>query len=158
MANRYSADLFISLHCNAWPGGSAKGVETYFLSPAKTEWDADVARKENAGVGAAEDLDFILWDLVQNAYIQESATLAEEVQERLAADLGMENRGVKQAGFRVLVGAFMPAILVELGFVTNRQDASRLSDPSFYEDAAEAMAEAIVAFRTRMDALRERSR
>ena len=112
-ANRYSADLFISLHCNAWPSGGAQGVETYFLSPAKTEWDADVARKENAGIGAAEDLDFILWDLVQNAYIQESATLAEEVQERLAADLGLVNRGVKQAGFRVLVGAFMPAILVE---------------------------------------------
>ena len=157
-ANRYSADLFISLHCNAWPDGRAQGVETYFLSPAKTEWDADVARKENAGIGAAEDLDFILWDLVQNAYIQESATLAEEVQERLAADLGLANRGVKQAGFRVLVGAFMPAILVELGFVTNRRDAGKLSDPDFQESAAEAMAEAIVEFRARMDALRERSR
>jgi N-acetylmuramoyl-L-alanine amidase len=117
-----------------------------------------VARTENAGVSAAEDLDFILWDLVQNAYIQESATLAEEVQERLASDLGMENRGVKQAGFRVLVGAFMPAILVELGFVTNQQDAAKLSDPEFHTRAAEAMAEAIVAFRTRMDALRESSR
>ena len=157
-ANRYSADIFISLHCNAWPNGRAKGVETYFLSPAKTEWDASVARTENAGVSAAEDLDFILWDLVQNAYIQESATLAEEVQERLASDLGMENRGVKQAGFRVLVGAFMPAILVELGFVTNQQDAAKLSDPEFHTRAAEAMAEAIVAFRTRMDALRESSR
>lgn len=158
MANRYDADLFISLHCNAWPGGQAKGIETYFLSPAKTEWDADVARKENAGVSAAEDLDFILWDLVQNAYIQESATLAEEVQDQLADDLGLENRGVKQAGFRVLVGAFMPAILVELGFVTNRSDAARLSDPSFHEAAAQAMATAIVDFRARMDALRERSR
>ena len=157
-ANRYSADLFISLHCNAWPSRAAQGVETYFLSPAKTEWDADVARKENAGVGAAEDLDFILWDLVQNAYIQESATLAEEVQERLAADLGLVNRGVKQAGFRVLVGAFMPAILVELGFVTNSRDAAKLADPDFQEAAAEAMAEAIVEFRARMDALRERSR
>lgn len=157
-ANRYAADLFISLHCNAWPNASAKGVETYFLSPAKTEWDADVARKENAGVGAAEDLDFILWDLVQNAFIQESATLAEEVQSRLASDLGLTNRGVKQAGFRVLVGAFMPAILVELGFVTNRSDAGKLSDPKFHESAAEAMADAIVEFRARMDALRESSR
>jgi N-acetylmuramoyl-L-alanine amidase len=157
-ANRYSADLFISLHCNAWPNARAQGVETYFLSPAKTEWDASVARAENAGVGAAEDLDFILWDLVQNAYIQESATLAEEVQERLAADLGMENRGVKQAGFRVLVGAFMPAILVELGFITNQEDAAKLSDPDYQRRAAEAMADAIVEFRARMDALQERSR
>jgi N-acetylmuramoyl-L-alanine amidase len=157
-ANRYSADLFISVHCNAWPNPRAKGVETYFLSPAKTEWDASVARAENAGVSAAEDLDFILWDLVQNAYIQESATLAEEVQERLAADLGLENRGVKQAGFRVLVGAFMPAILVELGFVTNQGDAAKLTDPEFQRKAAEAMADAIIEFRARMDALQERSR
>ncbi|RKZ13423.1 hypothetical protein DRQ32_01610 [bacterium] len=158
MANRYKADLFISLHCNAWPNARARGVETYFLSPAKTEWDADVARKENAGVRAAEDLDFMLWDLVQNAWIQESATLAEEVQSRLSTDLGMNNRGVKQAGFRVLVGAFMPAILVELGFVTNREDAARLSSPAFHEAAAESMADAIVQFRARMDAIRERSR
>jgi N-acetylmuramoyl-L-alanine amidase len=157
-ANRYSADIFISLHCNAWPNAQAHGVETYFLSPAKTEWDADVARKENASVGAAEDLDFILWDLVQNAYIQESATLAEEVQARMSSDLGMSDRGVKQAGFRVLVGAFMPAILVEMGFVTNRRDSAKLSDPDFHRQVAEAMAEAIVEFRTRMDALRESSR
>ena len=113
---------------------------------------------ENTSTAAAEDLDFILWDLVQNLYIQESATLAEEVQTRLAADLGLLNRGVKQAGFRVLVGAFMPAILVELGFLTNDADASRLRDERWQRDAAEALADAIVEFRARMDALRERSR
>ena len=95
---------------------------------------------------------------MQNLYIQESATLAEAVQTRLAEDLGMENRGVKQAGFRVLVGAFMPAILVELGFLTNSQDATKLRDERWQRDAAEALADAIVEFRARMDALRERSR
>jgi N-acetylmuramoyl-L-alanine amidase len=158
MANREGADLFISLHCNAWADPRARGVETYFLAPAKSEWDAQVARTENTSTAAAEDLDFILWDLVQNLYIQESATLAEEVQTRLAADLGLPNRGVKQAGFRVLVGAFMPAILVELGFLTNDDDASRLRDERWQRDAAEALADAIVEFRARMDALRERSR
>lgn len=157
-ANREGADLFISLHCNAWADPGARGVETYFLSPAKSEWDAEVARAENSGTAAAEDLDFILWDLVQNLYIQESATLAEAVQTRLAADLGMSNRGVKQAGFRVLVGAFMPAILVELGFLTNSNDASKLRDERWQRDAANALADAIVEFRARMDALRERSR
>ena len=158
LANREGADLFISLHCNAWANSSARGVETYFLSPAKTEWDAEVARSENATVGAAEDLDFILWDLVQNVYIQESATLAEAVQGRLAQDLGMQNRGVKQAGFRVLVGAFMPAILVELGFLTHRDDAAKLSDRGWQREAARSLADAIVEFRARMDALREQSR
>ena len=157
-ANREGADIFISLHCNAWSDPTARGVETYFLSPAKSQWDAHVARSENTSAAAAEDLDFILWDLVQNLYIQESATLAEAVQTRLADDLGMLNRGVKQAGFRVLVGAFMPAILVELGFLTNRDDAAKLGDERWQRAAAEALADAIVEFRARMDALRERSR
>lgn len=158
LANREGADLFISLHCNAWADASANGVETYFLSPAKSEWDAGVARQENSSVRAAEDLDFILWDLVQNVYIQESATLAEAVQGRLVDDLGMQNRGVKQAGFRVLVGAFMPAILVELGFLTHRGDAAKLSDDAWQREAAESLAAAVVEFRARMDALREQSR
>lgn len=158
LANREGADLFISLHCNAWANAGANGVETYFLSPAKSEWDAGVARAENSSVRAAEDLDFILWDLVQNVYIQESATLAEAVQGRLVEDLGMQNRGVKQAGFRVLVGAFMPAILVELGFLTSREDAAKLSDPDWQREAAESLAGAVVEFRARMDALREQSR
>ena len=70
----------------------------------------------------------------------------------------MENRGVKQAGFRVLVGAFMPAVLVELGFVTNQDDAAKLADPDYQRQVAEALADAIIEFRARMDALKERSR
>lgn len=158
LANRAGGDLFLSIHCNGWYNGSANGVETYFLSPAKTEWDAQVAREENREVGAAEDLDFILWDLVQNQYIQESASLAEAVQLRLAQDLDLRNRGVKQAGFRVLVGAFMPAILVEVGFLSSPRDGGKLADPDFRQAAAEALADAVVDFRARMDALREGSR
>jgi N-acetylmuramoyl-L-alanine amidase len=158
LANREGADLFLSLHCNAWYDSGARGVETYFLSPAQSEWDASVARAENSTVGAAEDLDFILWDLVQNVYIQESATLAEAVQNQMARSMDMENRGVKQAGFRVLVGAFMPAILVELGFVTNSDDASKLGERDYQRRAAQALADAVIDFRTRMDAIREESR
>jgi N-acetylmuramoyl-L-alanine amidase len=157
-ANREGGDLFLSIHCNAWYDRGASGVETYFLAPAKSEWDATVARKENSAVGAAEDLDFILWDLVQNLYIQESATLAEAVQTRLSDSLGLPNRGVKQAGFRVLVGAFMPAILVEVGFLTNAEEAKRLGSASHQRRIAEALAEAVVDFRARMDAIREDSR
>lgn len=158
LANREGGDLLISIHLNGWYDAAAEGVETYFLSPAKTEWDASVARAENASVAAAEDLDFILWDLVQNVYIQESATLAEAVQARLSSDLGLHNRGVKQAGFRVLVGAFMPAILVEVGFLSNPGDAKRLADRDFHRDVARALADAVLDFRARMDAVREESR
>jgi N-acetylmuramoyl-L-alanine amidase len=157
MANQESGDVFISIHCNGWYNSAANGVETYFLSPAKTEWDADVARAENAAVGAAEDLDFILWDLVQNLYIQESATLAEAVQQRMSNDLKLRNRGVKQAGFRVLVGAYMPAILVEVGFLSHAEESKRLGSASFQRDIARALADAILDFRARMDAVREES-
>ncbi len=157
-ANREGADLFVSLHCNAWFDPAAQGVETYFLSPAKSEWDADVARKENIAAGHSDDLDFILWDLVQNAYIQESATLAEAVQAGLVEDTGLRDRGVKQAGFRVLVGAFMPAILVEMGFISNSDDARALTDRKQQRRIARALADAIVDFRARMDAIREGSR
>ncbi len=157
-ANREKADLFLSLHCNDWREGSAQGVETYFLTPTKGEEDARQVRAENADVGAAEDLDFLLWDLAQNAFVQESATLAEGLQQHLVRETGLANRGVKQAGLRVLVGAYMPAALVELGFVSNVDDAARLSDRGWQKTAARALAEAIVEFRARMDAVRERSR
>lgn len=155
LANREKGDLFISIHCNGWVTADARGSETYFLSPAKTEWDASVAREENASVGAAEDIDFILWDLVQNLYIQESATLAEAVQSRLTGDLGLHDRGVKQAGFRVLVGAYMPAILVEIGFLSNRDEARLLGESSFHQKVARAITEAVLDFRDRMEAVRE---
>lgn len=157
-ANREGADLFVSLHCNAWFDPTARGVETYFLAPAESEWGAGVAAKENAVAEGADDLDFILWDLVQNVYIQESATLAEAVQGRVANDVELHNRGVKQAGFRVLVGAFMPAILVEMGFLTNSSDARTLNDPASQRRIARAIADAIIDFRARMDAVREETR
>jgi len=158
MANREQADVFISIHSNGWYDPTANGIETYFLSPAKSEWDAEVAREENASVAAAEDLDFILWDLVQSLYIQESATLAESIQSALVRETGLENRGVKQAGFRVLVGAYMPAVLVEVGFLSNPDDASRLAQSSFHRQVARALADAVLDFRDRMDAVREESK
>ena len=73
-------------------------------------------------------------------------------------DLELRNRGVKQAGFRVLVGAFMPSILVEIGFLSNRENASRLAEASFHRETARALADAVLDFRARMDAVREEAR
>lgn len=158
IANRAGGDLFVSLHCNGWFTEKASGVETYFLSPAKTERDRTVARLENEGwSGAADaataavedDISFILWDLVQNRYINESSDLAELIQDALCLATGSENRGVKQSGFRVLVGAHMPAVLVEMGFLSHRSEERLLGDPAHQRKLAAALGEAILAFRQR---------
>lgn len=158
VANQNDADLFISIHCNGWFGGQASGFETFFLSPAKTEWDAEVARVENASAGfeeakvsseAFDDLNFILWDLVQNEYINESSTLAELVQVELAERLDIRNRGVKQAGFHVLKGARMPAILIEVAFLSNPREEALLKNRRFQQDVVEGITAGISSFKER---------
>ncbi len=150
IANQAAGDLFVSLHCNGWFHADATGVETFFLSPAKTDRDASVAREENAEAGTVgEDISFILWDLVQNGFIDESSELAETLQAALCDALGTENRGVKQAGFRVLVGAYMPAVLVEMGFLSNRDEETRLADAEHQRLIARTVCDAILAFRDR---------
>jgi N-acetylmuramoyl-L-alanine amidase len=160
IANQEGADLFISVHCNGWFGGTAGGVETFFLSPAKTEWDAGVARTENASMGfeesrvsmeAFDDLNFILWDLAQNEYINESSSLAEMVQRELASRLDIRNRGVKQAGFYVLKGARMPAILIETAFLSNPREESLLTSGRFQRRVVEGIAAAVLAFKNRYE-------
>jgi N-acetylmuramoyl-L-alanine amidase len=154
LANRERGDLFVSIHCNGWYDEAARGVETYFLSPAKTEWDAELARAQNRQIAAAEDLDFLLWDLVQNQFVQESAILAETVQNRLSRELNAENRGVKQAGFRVLAGAYMPAVQVEVGFLSHGDEGRRLASSGYQRDIADGLAEAILEFQERMESVR----
>jgi N-acetylmuramoyl-L-alanine amidase len=154
IANRNGGDLFISIHVNAanlgWtdPEG-ARGVETYFLSEARTEDARRVERMENAavrfeqtgpGLDTGDPLSFILSDMQQNEHLRESSQLAEIIQHRLSAISPGPSRGVKQAGFRVLVTAFMPAVLVEIGFGTNGREARYLSDPAKQDAIAAAIA------------------
>jgi N-acetylmuramoyl-L-alanine amidase len=156
IANRNGGDLFISIHVNAanlgWtdPEG-ARGVETYFLSEARTEDARRVEHMENAavrfeqtgpGLDSGDPLSFILSDMQQNEHLRESSQLADIVQRRLAAVSPGPSRGVKQAGFRVLVTAFMPAVLVEIGFGTNGREARYLSDPTKQDTIAAAIASA----------------
>lgn len=142
--------LFVSLHCNASPSPQASGVEVYVLSEAKTEDARRVAAFENAaeryegrGDGAIDALDFIRLDLLQNHYLHASVRWALRLQRALAAVHRGPDRGVKQAGFRVLVGAFMPAVLVELGFLTHPVEERWLADPDVQEALAERLATTI---------------
>ncbi|HXF95105.1 MAG TPA: N-acetylmuramoyl-L-alanine amidase [Gemmatimonadales bacterium] len=155
---RADCDLFVSIHVNAMPGSrrqdAVRGVETYFLSDAKTEDQKRVARMENDAirfeadtpVRPSGDLAFILRDLQQNEYLRESARAAELVQGRLAGVHPGGDRGVQQAGFMVLSTARRPAILIEAGFATNREDAEFLTSTMGQRRIVNAIADGVVAY------------
>jgi N-acetylmuramoyl-L-alanine amidase len=156
IANEAKGDLFVSIHVNAanprWknPGG-ARGFETYFLAEAKTEDERRVAAMENEAVRFETSVDvsrddplgFIMRDMAQNEHLRESARLAQLMQAGIREVHPGPNRGVKQAGFRVLVTAFMPAVLVEIGFGTNPGEAAYMTTPERQEELAERLADAI---------------
>ncbi|MHB1224143.1 MAG: N-acetylmuramoyl-L-alanine amidase family protein [Gemmatimonadaceae bacterium] len=164
IANRANGDLFMSIHVNAanpnWKNASAaRGFETYFLAEAKTEDARRVADMENASeqyetsvdVKKGNPLSFILNDMKQNEHLRESSNLAAIIQQRLARLHPGPNRGVKQAGFKVLVEAFMPAVLVELGFGSNPQEAAFLRSDAEQRKVAVALADAAEAYLTQYD-------
>lgn len=159
IANARRADLFISLHTNAanpnWRNGSAvRGVETYFLATARTEDERRVAAMENEVVRfevetnprEGDPLGFILNDIAQNEHLRESSDLAQLVQDALAAKHPGPSRGVKQAGFMVLSKAFMPAILVEVGFGTNIEDARWMASTAGQRDIAQSISDAVLEY------------
>jgi N-acetylmuramoyl-L-alanine amidase len=147
-ANTAGGELFISLHCNSWFDDNANGFETFFLSPASSDWARSVAATENGTTAGGEpgDVEFIVWELVQNRFINRSAAFAEFLQERACRSLSLPDRGVRQAGFRVLVGAYMPAVLVELGFLSNAGEESRLDDRNYQRQLARAIGDAVLAY------------
>jgi N-acetylmuramoyl-L-alanine amidase len=156
VANHAHADLFVSIHANASRRDSAHGSETYFLSYQATDDEARaVAALENnplqldEGVPGESGLDMVLWDLAQSAYLKESSDLAEMIQSRLNDTLGVRNRGIKQAPFRVLMGATMPAVLVEVAFITSPEEEKRLREPAFKDQIADAIADSVRRFRER---------
>jgi len=153
-----ACDLFVSIHVNAMPDGRraerVSGVETYFLSDAKTEDQQRVAQMENEAIrfetgtssAATGPLGFILRDLQLNEYLRESAQLAQLVQDSAARIHPGGDRGVQQAGFMVLTTARRPAILVETGFATNRTDGAFLASSLGQHKIASAIADGIVAY------------
>lgn len=146
LANQNKADIFLSLHLNAALRAKAEGAETYFLSlQASDELAAEVAEQENrlAGDDPLHDLQLILWDLAQSHHLAESQRLAKLIQEEFNQALGLTNRGVKQAPFRVLSGAAMPAVLVEFGFLSNPDEEAKLRDAGYQHDLTDAVVRAV---------------
>jgi N-acetylmuramoyl-L-alanine amidase len=164
IANRANGDLFISIHVNAanpnWkdPGGS-RGFETYFLSEAHTEDARRVEQMENESVqyedqpssSAGDPLSFIKADMTQNEHLRESSDLADLIQKSLGKVEPGPSRGVKQAGFRVLVTAYMPSVLVEIGFGTNPKEAAYISSQRGQDAIADAVADGAMAYLSRYE-------
>ncbi|MDQ6799608.1 MAG: N-acetylmuramoyl-L-alanine amidase [Acidobacteriota bacterium] len=153
IANQYKADLFLSIHMNAAVVKGAHGSETYFLSlEASDELAKKAAEVENAAAKTAStetaDLKLILWDLAQQEYLNESSRFAQAVQEEMNRATHVQNRGVKQAPFKVLVGATMPAALVEVAFITNPDEESKLKSDDFQKLVIDALTTAVERYKT----------
>ena len=143
-ANAQGADLFISLHLNAARAKAARGSEVYFLSLGQGDDDDEVVAAENAGAGAAPGspdsvVASILDDLAQKAFLQDSERLAVAIQGQLNRLAFIKERGVKQAPFIVLRGAAMPAVLVEVAFISNPKEEEKLKDAAFRAKVADAI-------------------
>jgi N-acetylmuramoyl-L-alanine amidase len=162
IANQNKADLFISIHLNSSLGAGARGAETYFLSSQATDpRAASSAAAENLGAAGgpqeqgkseeSQELQLILWDLAQAHHLAESQRFAGLVQGELNEELQLKDRGVKQAPFRVLVGAAMPAVLVELGFLSNPEEEKRLQDPAYRAQLAEALTRAVARYKAAVE-------
>lgn len=142
IANRAEADLFISIHTNAAKNRSAKGAETYILGieEERTERNLDIAKRENGVIFLEENHEkqyanfnpnspesYIIFEYMQSEFVKESIHMAQYVQENLTADANRHDRGVRQAGFLVLHATSMPSVLVELGYISNNEEASYLA-------------------------------
>ncbi|MFC1583160.1 N-acetylmuramoyl-L-alanine amidase [Candidatus Neomarinimicrobiota bacterium] len=160
IANEAGGKLFISIHVNGVENRVAQGFETWLLAAANTEEAITVARQENGVIALEEskhayqefsDEALILSTMAQSAWMKESEALAAIVQDEMESRLNAPNRGVKQAGFLVLIGATMPNALVELGFISNPQEEKKLGQNEYRQRLAEGLHEAIVTFKEKYE-------
>ncbi len=145
IANERKADLFLSIHANSSPAPEVAGTETFFLNFSNSPEALNVAARENAGsdktVGELKDL---IQSITLNDKIEESHTFAQDIQNSIQAqaaksNTAAHNRGVKRAPFVVLIGAGMPSVLAEIGFLSNARDEANLGKPEYRQKVAEAL-------------------
>ena len=160
-ANKMDADLFISIHCNAHRNSKVRGIEVFYLSTAKTDEARAVEALENsvvyeyeggsAAVQKYDDVALILADMAQNEHLEESYQMATKIQSHLVQATSARNRGVKQANFYVLRGAYMPAVLIELGFMTNPDEEKKLISSAHQNKLARSIVSEIENFKAKFD-------
>jgi N-acetylmuramoyl-L-alanine amidase len=152
IANDHKADLFLSIHANSSPAPSVAGTETFFLNFTNSPGALDVAARENAGsdknVGELKDL---IQSITLNDKIAESETFAQQIQNAIFAQAAKsnavaKNRGVKRAPFVVLIGASMPSVLAEIGFLSNARDEANLAKPEYRQKIAESLLKGLMQY------------
>ena len=159
IANKNNADLFISIHTNSSENKAPCGVETFILGTEKMEKNLDVAMRENAVMKLEADYkttyqgfdpnsidSYIMFELMQNSYMDQSLRFAEQVQKRFVGHLNREDRGVRQAAFWVLLKTACPSILFEMGFISNPEEERFLNQPASIAQMANAIVNAFGAY------------
>jgi N-acetylmuramoyl-L-alanine amidase len=159
IANENNGKLFISIHCNSTKKKPTdiNGTEVYLLRPGRTEEAIEIAEMENSVIEYEDnpqryekltDENFILVSMAHSAYMKYSEKFAELLHKEFDTNLKLKSRGVKQAGFYVLVGASMPSVLVETGFISNKDDAKFLKSSAGQKQLAESIFSAIKTYRS----------
>ncbi len=156
IANREKADVFVSIHVNAAKNRTAYGAETYLMGISKNSANLDVAKRENAVITLEDNYEkqyegydpnrpesLIGLTLMQEQFIKQSIDLASKIQVRFKNDVGRSDRGVRQGPFWVLLSALMPSILIELGFISNKEEGEYLNSEAGKNELAKAIARAI---------------
>ena len=158
IANESNGKLFVSIHVNSNPNRNVRGFETYLLRPGKTDDAIEVASRENAAIRMEEGKsrnkyssmtgeNLIMATMAQSMFMKESEDLAACIQDELDPLLDSPNRGLKQAGFYVLIGASMPNVLVEAGYISNPNEERKLKSASYRQKIAKGIYAGIMRFR-----------
>ncbi len=160
IANRADASIFVSIHCNANKNSAACGSETYVMGMSKNASNLEAAKKENEVITMEKDYQqkykgydpkspesIIGLTMMQEEYLESSIALAGKIQNHFIDDLKVKSRGVKQAPFMVLHKAYMPRVLIEMGFISNPEEGARLDSEEGQQGVAEAIAEAILSYK-----------
>ena len=157
IANEAGGKLFISIHCNSTTSTSPYGTETYILAPKSTEKSIDIAARENKVIELEDDKEryekmlspeqYILSTMAQSVYMKESEVLAQSIESKFKSRLGAKSRGVKQGNWIVLIGPAMPAVLTEIGFISNWRELGNLKKDSYRQEVAYSLYQAIKEFK-----------
>lgn len=159
IANRADADIFVSIHCNANANHSADGCETYVMGMSKNASNLEAAKRENSVVTLEKDYkqkyegfdpkspeSYAGMTMAQELYLDQSIALAGKVQSQFIG-IGKKSRGVKQAPYMVLHKAYMPRVLIEMGFISNQAEGAKLDSEAGQQEIAESIANAIISYK-----------
>lgn len=169
IANDAKSDLFISIHCNSSPAVAAKGVETFVMGWHKAEDQFEVAKRENSVITFETDYtkkydhfdpsspeSYIIFSLMQNVFHDQSIEFAALVQQNFVKQQKRVDREVKQAGFLVLYKSSMPAVLIELGFLSNKKEEAYLLSKKGQEETAEAIYQAFKTYKESRESVQQK--